>query len=324
MKIYSNSAVPSIELVNSFESREIVCAFHDIDGTHSLIRDWVPVMTLTTGYTARYGLPPDDLEKAVPLVMSKEQEEFASAHDFSIESAGLSALTQMEWAIRCGIQNGVISHCGVDRQINQQIIDGIWSGRETFPEIHEDPALVSWIQEKSSNLFRIYEKILLLMSRDRNLADARIHPEKWRVPGSLAFLQFLHEHGIRNYFVTGAVVDILPSGGYAGTMFEEVDALGYKFGQGELLDGLEGSSWNQKLPKVDIMRNLAQKLDIPPRNILFVGDGRSEIDAGQSMGGITISRLPANAHRAREIHQKLKTNFILQEYNLEDIRKIFR
>ena len=70
MIIYPESALASIELVTSFEPREIVCAFHDIDGTHSLIRDWVPVMTLTTGYTARYGLPPDDLTEAVPLIMA--------------------------------------------------------------------------------------------------------------------------------------------------------------------------------------------------------------------------------------------------------------
>ena len=322
MQIHPESGIRSIELVTSFEPREIVCAFHDIDGTHSLIRNWVPVMTLTTGYTARYGLPPDDLETAVPMIMAREQEDFSVSHDFSIESAGLSALTQMEWAIRCGIRNGVIERPDADPAVNQQIIDGIWAGRETFPELHEDPALTDWIQEKSSNLFRIYEKILLLMSRDRNLADARIHPDRWCVPGSMDFLRFLKDHGIPNYFVTGAVVEKLP-GGYAGTMFEEVNALGYKFGKDELLDSLEGSEWNLKLPKVDIMRNLAQKLGIDPKNILFVGDGRSEIDAGRAMGGITISRLPADAQRARTIHRSLKTNFILEQYDPDDISKLF-
>ena len=322
MIIYPESALPSIELVTSFEPREIVCAFHDIDGTHSLIRDWVPVMTLTTGYTARYGLPPDDLAEAILLIMAHEREDFFVSHDFSIESAGLSALTQMEWAIRCGIQNGVIERSDVDPAVNRQIIDGIWAGRETFPEIHEDPALTAWLQEKSSNLFRIYEKILLLMSRDRNLADARIHPDRWRVPGSMEFLRFLKDCGIPNYFVTGAVVEKLP-GGYAGTMYEEVAALGYEFGKDELLAGLEGSEWNLKLPKVDIMRNLARKLGLDPKNILFVGDGRSEIDAGRSMGGITISRLPADAQRARTIHRSLKTNFILEQYDLGDISKLF-
>lgn len=322
MQIHPESGIRSIELVTSFEPREIVCAFHDIDGTHSLIRNWVPVMTLTTGYTARYGLPPDDLETAVPMIMAREQEDFSVSHDFSIESAGLSALTQMEWAIRCGIRNGVIERPDADPAVNQQIIDGIWAGRETFPELHEDPALTAWIQEKSSNLFRIYEKILLLMSRDRNLADARIHPDRWRVPGSMAFLRFLKDHGIPNYFVTGAVVEKLPNG-YAGTMFEEVDALGYKFGKDELLDSLEGSEWNLKLPKVDIMRNLARKLGIDPKNILFVGDGRSEIDAGRAMGGITISRLPADAQRARTIHRSLKTNFILEQYDPDDISRLF-
>ena len=45
-----------MEIVTPFEPGEIVCAFHDIDGTHSKIRDWVPVMTLVTGCVASYGM----------------------------------------------------------------------------------------------------------------------------------------------------------------------------------------------------------------------------------------------------------------------------
>lgn len=324
MLIYPKEVPGSIELVTPFEPREIRCAFHDIDGTHSLIRDWVPVMTLCIGYTIRHGLLPEDLENAIPMVLSRQEEDFPEARDFSIESAGLSALTQMEWAIRRGLQNGVISRKGVDPESNGKIIQGIWSGRETFPEISEVPELVSWIHEESSKLFRIYEKILLIMSRDRNLADARIHPEKWMVPGSMEFLQFLRDNGIPNYFVTGAVVEKLPDGSYSGTMYEEVDALGYRFGNGKLMAGLEGSAWNRKLPKADIMRNLARKLGIDPANILFVGDGRSEIEAGKTMGGVTISRLPANAVRARKIHHDLKTNFILERYDMTALRQLFR
>ena len=324
MLIYPKTVAGSIELVTPFEPREILCAFHDIDGTHSLIRDWVPVMTLCIGYTIRYGLLPENLEKAVPMVLSRQEEDFPEARDFSIESAGLSALTQMEWAIRRGLQDGVIARKGTDPESNGKIIREIWSGREIFSDITEEPEFVSWISEESSKLFRVYEKILLIMSRDRNLADARIHPEKWMVPGSMEFLQFLRDNGIPNYFVTGAVVERLSDGSYSGTMYEEVDALGYRFGNGELMAGLEGSAWNRKLPKADIMRNLAQKLGVDPENILFVGDGRSEIEAGKTMGGVTISRLPGNAVRARKIHHDLKTNFILERYDMNALRQLFR
>ena len=41
-----------VGLVTPFEPREIPAAFHDVDGTHSRIRDWIPVMTLVTGSVA--------------------------------------------------------------------------------------------------------------------------------------------------------------------------------------------------------------------------------------------------------------------------------
>ena len=49
---------PAVKVVKPFEKRQIKYVFHDIDGTHSLIRDWVPVMTLVTGATAAYGMFP--------------------------------------------------------------------------------------------------------------------------------------------------------------------------------------------------------------------------------------------------------------------------
>ena len=33
-------------VINDFETKEIMYAFHDIDGTHSLIREWPPVMSI--------------------------------------------------------------------------------------------------------------------------------------------------------------------------------------------------------------------------------------------------------------------------------------
>ena len=35
-----------IAIVNAVKDRKIICAFHDIDGTHSLIREWPPIMSI--------------------------------------------------------------------------------------------------------------------------------------------------------------------------------------------------------------------------------------------------------------------------------------
>ena len=45
------------EIVNAVKDRKIVCAFHDIDGTHSLIRNWPPVMSRVLYDTALNGIP---------------------------------------------------------------------------------------------------------------------------------------------------------------------------------------------------------------------------------------------------------------------------
>ena len=91
-----------IAIVNAVKDRKIICAFHDIDGTHSLIRNWPPVMSRVLYDTAVNGIP-DDLtseENINRLVSLCGVEDLEETDRFCIESAGLSALTQMEWAIR--------------------------------------------------------------------------------------------------------------------------------------------------------------------------------------------------------------------------------
>ena len=44
MRIYDYE--PKLPItVNEYKSRDIKYAFHDVDGTHSLIRTWQPVMS---------------------------------------------------------------------------------------------------------------------------------------------------------------------------------------------------------------------------------------------------------------------------------------
>ncbi|MBE6402906.1 MAG: hypothetical protein IKD10_06335 [Lentisphaeria bacterium] len=302
-------STPDIEVAKPFEKRLIKYVFHDIDGTHSLIRDWVPVMTLVTGAVATYGMFPGSPAEAAKAIAGHSPEEFPEARRFAIESAGLSALTQMEWALRMSRRLDNTS-----TELNEKIIQAIWQGKERFEDAGESPEDSAELQKQSSELFHVYEILLLEMCRNRNLAAAKLDPAAWQVPGSMEFLQYLYANGVKNYFVTGAVVEYDARGNAAGSMAEEVTALGYEMGSGKLIEKFCGSTWQKKLPKVEIMRQLCQSDNIAPENLLIAGDGRSEIAAAVELGAIALSRLDMTAARQREIHRKLGTNLIIPDY----------
>jgi len=299
----------NIETVNAFTPRRISHVFHDIDGTHSLIRDWVPVMALVNGAVARYGMFQGNAREVAAQILRHRHEDFAEARRFAIESAGLSALTQMEWALRMARRL-----TGQSSELNENIIQAIWQGRERFDSSAESAEESARIAQQASALFRAYEILLLEMSRNENLASARQNPAAWQVPGSMDFMRFLHQNGVKNYFVTGAVVEYDPCGNAQGSMAEEVAVLGYEIGPGKLLERFCGSTWDEKQPKVEIMRKLCQTDHIRPENLLIIGDGRSEIAAAVELGAICISRLDDDAVRSQEIHRQLGTNLILKDY----------
>ncbi|MBO7329413.1 MAG: HAD family hydrolase [Lentisphaeria bacterium] len=309
-----------VEKGTSFTPRRITHVFHDIDGTHSLIRQWVPVMALVTGFTAENGFPDGrDMVEKIQNISRFAPEDFPEGRRFAIESAGLSALTQMEWALRCAAENGKYSLEGSSPEINSRIIKEIWLGKEEFDDYGEAPFFRRKIAGDASVLFKVYELLLLKMGRDNNLADAKINPEKWRVPGSLEFLKFLHDNQVKNYFVTGAVVEYSPDGVPHGTMVEEITALGMMPSENGIVSKLAGSTWQEKLPKEKIMSALCRQESIDPSELLIVGDGRSEIAAGVALGALTMSRLDTDSIRAREIHQELGTNMIVSTYEMEKI-----
>jgi len=306
----------NIEVVRPVGCRRITHVIHDIDGTHSLIRDWPPVMSLTIHWAMTCGLHEDfdsqtNREKLISQVGAKPLEE---TDRFCIESAGLSALTQMEFGIRRAIELGNVPpeadlSLGDEQQRNNsQIIQRMWQGQERFDDIREPDLLRAFIAERTPRLFRLYEDILNGASRDRNTAAAWKDPQPWRVPGSYEFVTYLHEIGCINYFVTGAV--IYEDGG----MYEEVKALGFEIGPGQMVEALHGSSWDRKLPKDEVMNQLCERENMDPATILVLGDGRSEIRAGAQMGSVVMSRLPADAARQRQLHKELGTNYILPDY----------
>jgi phosphoglycolate phosphatase-like HAD superfamily hydrolase len=316
----------NIEVVRPVGRRRITHVIHDVDGTHSLIRQWPPVMSLVIHYAMHCGLAADfdSEENAAALVEGVGREPLPETDEFCVETAGLSALTQMEYGIRRAVQLGnVPDSAGLSltesqAAANADVISRIAEGEERFPDVDEPAQLAAFITEYAPRLFRLYEDVLNKASRDSNTADAREHPERWRVPGSLEFLAHLHSLGCTNYFVTGAVI-------YAdGGMFEEVAALGFRVGPGRLVHSLEGSSWDRKEPKDEVMRDLCRREGIDPTDVLVVGDGRTEIRAGIDMGCVVMSRLPEDAVRPRALHRELGTNYILPDFTSPLLRKLIR
>jgi phosphoglycolate phosphatase-like HAD superfamily hydrolase len=303
----------------TFEPRRITYAFHDIDGTHSLIRDWPPVMSIVLHEVIQNGIYDGyDSEDAVRRLADRAGSESLPETDaFCVESAGLSALTQMEWAIRRAIEEGSV-RIGCDPEANAQKARRIYAGEEHLDYITEPAEVGAFLNEHTPRLFRFYEKVLNAYCRDRNLEIARREPERFCIPGSMEFLQYLKENGVVNYFVTGAVVE------QGRGMMEEVETLGYPVGHGKLIEEMIGSTWTEKLPKDVIMKRLLDKLGICGEQVLVVGDGRSEISAGAEMGALTLGRLAADAHRQRELQKKLGVHLIVEDYTDPDLYRILQ
>jgi phosphoglycolate phosphatase-like HAD superfamily hydrolase len=306
-------------IIKPFDDRKIKYAFHDIDGTHSLIRDWPPVMSICLYDVIENGLPDDfDSEENVKRLISLAgTRKLPETDAFCVESAGLSALTQMEWAIRRGVQEGKIKVlCNQDT--NAQIIERINNGEEYYDDLPETEQMNEMLKSQTPRLFKLYETVLNGYCRDKNLVLARENPERFQVKGSFDFLKFLHENGVKNYFVTGAVVE------KGMGMHEEVEALGYTIGQGELIEDIIGSTWTEKKPKDAVMKDLIKELNISGENILVIGDGRAEIQAGVELGTLVISRLPENATYQRELHKKLGTNLIVEDFTSKQFYDLFK
>jgi phosphoglycolate phosphatase-like HAD superfamily hydrolase len=90
--------------------------------------------------------------------------------------------------------------------------------------------------------------------------------------------------------------------------------LGFEVGRGKLIESVHGSDWDRKMPKDEVMRALLSDLGIAGEQVLIVGDGRSEVQAGVEMGAAVLSRLPADADRLRHLHRELGTNYIVPDY----------
>jgi phosphoglycolate phosphatase-like HAD superfamily hydrolase len=308
----------SPNIVGSFGEREILYAFHDIDGTHSLIRDWPPVMSIVLQYVSEGGVPDgydsdENVKKLVSLAGTKPLPETDS---FCVESAGLSALTQMEWSIRRAIDKGYID-IPCNKEENRRKIELIRQGQEIF-ETPDNPEMTEFLAKHTPRLFKFYEKVLNGFCRDKNLEMAKKEPEKFIVNGSKEFLEYLHRNGVKNYFITGAVVE------KGMGMHEEVEALGFEIGNGKTVEDLIGSTWTEKLPKDQIMEKLLKALGADGKNILVVGDGRSEISAGVKMGALCISRLEKKDIFRRNLHINLGTNIIVESYLEENFHNLMQ
>lgn len=301
------------------ETHKIKYAFHDIDGTHSLIRDWPPVMSTCLYDVIKNGLPQDfdSIENQNRLISLAGTKELPETDQFCIESAGLSALTQMEWAIRRAVQENTIK-VNCDMQTNAQIIDRINNGVEYYDDLPETREMTEMLKVQTPRLFKLYETVLNGFCRDKNLQKAKENPNEFRINGSMEFLQFIKDNGVKNYFVTGAVVE------KGMGMHQEVETLGYKIGKGELVEDIIGSTWTEKMPKDMVMQKLLKDLGVKGENVLVVGDGRAEVQAGMQMGAFVVSRLPENADFQRKLHKKLGTNIIIKDFCDKEFLDLFK
>lgn len=306
-------------IIKDFENRNIKYAFHDIDGTHSLIREWPPVMSICLYDVIVNGLPDDfdSTENMKRLINNAGTKELPETDRFCVESAGLSALTQMEWAIRRAVEEKTVK-INCDMTTNSEIIKKIWAGEELFDYLPETKEMKEMLEEKTPRLFKLYEAVLNGYCRDKNLEKAKKNPESFQVDGSMDFMKFLKENGVKNYFVTGAVVE------KGMGMHEEVETLGYKIGEGELVEDIIGSTWTEKIPKEQVMKKLLKELCAEGNEVIVVGDGRAEIYAGVEMGALVISRLPETAQYQRKLHKDLGTNIIIKDYMNKDLYEIFK
>jgi hypothetical protein len=71
------------------------------------------------------------------------------------------------------------------------------------------------------------------------------------------------------------------------------------------------------------MKDLIKNLGISGENILVIGDGRAEIQAGVELGAVVISRLPENAEYQRELHKRLCTNVIVEDFTGKEFYNLF-
>ncbi len=304
------------------EPRRITHAIHDIDGTHSLIRDWPPVMSLSMCYAMTCGFSDGfDSDENLMKLVPKVGQPIAEFDEITRFFNGYSAITQLEYGIRRGIEEGMIPEARLplnsdDRKANSAILDVLRSGEERYPHIRERKHVADFIDSVTPALFRFYENLLYKASRDKHIEDARSNPARWRVPGSLEFISHLRDAGVVNYFVTGAVVY------EGGGMREEVEVCGYEIGQGKLIESLEGSSWDEKMPKNEVMRKIFRDRNLAPANVLILGDGRTEIKSAAEMGCPSISRLPHEDERQRRLHIALGVNYIVPDYTDTSLKKM--
>jgi phosphoglycolate phosphatase-like HAD superfamily hydrolase len=107
-------------------------------------------------------------------------------------------------------------------------------------------------------------------------------------------------------------------------MHEEVETLGFEIGRGKIIEDLIGSTWTDKIPKDQIMEKLLKTLGADGKNVLVIGDGRSEISAGVKMGALCVSRLEKTDAYRRNLHKNLGSNIVVESYLEKDFLNLIK
>jgi len=77
------------------------------------------------------------------------------------------------------------------------------------------------------------------------------------------------------------------------------------------------------MPKDDWIKAIIEEEGLDPKDVLIIGDGRTEIKVGVEMGSVTISRLPKDEFMQRKIQTELGTNIIVTDYKVEGFLEMF-
>lgn len=180
----------------------------------------------------------------------------------------------------------------VDRYIDestgiQTIYQMEWLAQEVQAETGA-PALDPWDYKAQYNTLLMQQVEL----RKRRLETGEASAEEYLVPGSLWFLRYLRDAGIKIYIASGTDDEDLQ---------KEVTLLGVT----PLICRAKGAPHRQKsCSKEAVLREILQTEKTPPENLLVVGDGKVEIALGNQAGAVTLGVASDERNFSGDFHPK--------------------
>lgn len=180
----------------------------------------------------------------------------------------------------------------VDRYIDestgiQTIYQMEWLSQEAAAQTGA-PAVDPWDYKAQYNTLLMQQVEL----RKRRLETGEASAEEYLVPGSLWFLRYLRDAGIKIYIASGTDDEDLQ---------KEVKLLGAS----PLICLAKGAPNHEKsCSKEAVLREILKTEKTSPENLLVVGDGKVEISLGNQAGAFTLGVASDEKNFSGAFHQK--------------------